>query len=372
MRRTVRRLAVLTASTVATVLAATTLAAPAQAAHPRAERSADWLTGQLTDGLLHNDQYGFDDYGLTIDAALALKAIRGHQRTVREISDAVAAEVNEYITGESYGDAGSSYAGPVAKTLVLAQAAKADFTAYGGVNLVQRLDRRVLRTGVVRGRIADKTTFGTDYANVLGQAYAVRGLTMAGSPQANKALRFLLKQQCDRGYFRLNFTASKTRRNQTCDGGNRTNSPPDTDVTAVALLTLQAVRPRTRPVRSAINDGVRWLKARQKKNGSFGGGTSTEASNTNSTGLAAWTLGRAGACVPARKAARWVRAHQVAGETSPSLLAEENGAIAYRRGPLKTAQQEGITVEARDQWRRATTQAAPALNYLSIKRCRAA
>ena len=58
---------------------------PASAA---AGRPADWLESQLTDGLVHNDTYDFDDYGLTADTGMALAAIGGHRPAVRKITRA--------------------------------------------------------------------------------------------------------------------------------------------------------------------------------------------------------------------------------------------------------------------------------------------
>ena len=69
----------LAATTIAPTLTQPAYAAPVQAAGPTADRAvqagASWLTGQLTDGLVFNDQYGgFNDYGLSADFAFALYA----------------------------------------------------------------------------------------------------------------------------------------------------------------------------------------------------------------------------------------------------------------------------------------------------------
>lgn len=373
MSASVRRIAVLLTTL---ALAVTAMATPAQAAHPRADLGAEWLTAQLTDGVIIYDDDGpgphppFDDYGLTIDAALALRTIGGERASVREIRNAVAANVDRYVHGDPIDDPQGVYAGPLAKTLVLAQVSNGHPREFGGVDLVRQLSRRISTSAPIAGRIADRSVWG-DFTNVIGQAFAVRGLARAGAPKAQSALGFLLKQQCSQGFFRLNFSASKTRRNQSCDGGRHaTTSAPDTDVTALAVLSLRSLRSKRPVVENAIDDAVSWLKRRQKLNGSFGGGTSTEASNANSTGLAGWALGAEGACRPALLAARWVRHLQVAGETT-GTLAEENGAIAYSSGALMAGQTDGITVETRDQWRRATAQAAPALDNLSVGACRA-
>jgi hypothetical protein len=352
MRRHLRLLAVL----VAGLLTVTIVAGPAQAA-PRHERAANWLSRQLTNGLIHNDQFDFDDYGLTADVAYALKPIHGHGQDLRDIRGALADHVNDWTR---FG--GNVSAGSTAKALVLAQVTGADEASFGGVNLVGRLNHRVRDSG----RIQDQ---GTDFANTIGQAYAARGLSDAGSGKADKVVGYLLKQQCSRGYFRLSFPAPG-KPGQTCESGKPGTSAPDTDVTAIAALSLRAISPKTAEIRSAITDAIAWLKKKQKRNGSFGGGPATEASNTNSTGLAAWVLGDSGACGAAAKAARWVRDLQVPGGVGGTPLAGDTGAIAYNRAAYNAGESDGIGDDERDQWRRATSQAAPGLAFLAVKDCR--
>ena len=88
------------------------------------------------------------------------------------------------------------------------------------------------------------------------------------------------------------------------------------------------------------------------------------------TGLAGWALASVGSCGKARKAARWVKKLQVAGKHSDTALADEVGAIAFNRAAFTAGKTEGITVETRDQWRRAATQAAPSLQNLSKATCK--
>lgn len=339
------------------------LTLPGAASAAPDDRSADWLSRQLTNGLVHNNQYDFDDYGLTADTALALAAIGGHREDVRSIRSALADHVDSWTTGVDFGSS-DVYAGSVAKALVVAQVTGADPRDFGGVNLVRRLNNRVSDADRTLGRIEDKSD--TDYANTIGQAFAARGLARAGSGEADEAVRFLLKQQCEQGFFRLLF-APKDARKQGCDAGTAAESAPDTDVTALAVLSLDALpkRARTKAVRNSIEAATSWLKRAQKKNGSLGGGPATGASNTNSTGLTAWALGETGSCTKARKAARWVRGLQVSGDVSGTPLAGEKGAIAYDRAGYEAAEQDGIGTEQEDQWRRATTQAAPGLRHLS-------
>lgn len=339
---------------------ATSLTAPAQAAPD--DLGARWLERQLTDGIVHNDQYDFDDYGLTADVALGLAAAGGHRATVREIADAVAPHVDSWTTGTDFGFPDDVYAGSVAKAVVLAQTAGDDPRVFGGVDLVERLESRVSDESPTVGRIEDAGA--ADYANTIGQAFAVTGLAAADSPRAGDARRFLLLQQCDAGWFRLDFT-EKSSLEQSCEFGTKATRKPDTDVTAFALLALQSLDKQGKRVRAAQREAVAWLKRTQKRNGSFGGGASTEESNANSTGLAAWALGEAGACSPARVAGAWVQGLQVRGDVSDTPYAGEKGAIAYNRAAFTAGETDGITTETRDQWRRTSAQALPALSVLT-------
>jgi hypothetical protein len=352
---------------VAGVLAATGLTvATTGAAQASDDAGARWLGKQLTQGLVHNDQYDFDDYGLTADVGLALAEIGGNADKLKSIRRALASRVESWTTGVDFG-LSDVYAGSTAKAVVFAETVKKSPRSFGGVNLVRQLNRLVSTTKPTVGRIQDKGS--SDFANTIGQAFAAQGLARAKSGKADETLRFLLKQQCERGYFRLNFSPSKTGP-QSCDAGTKAESAPDTDTTALALLNLQALPKKTRAVRRAIKHGVSWLKRHQKENGSFGGGPSTQGSNTNSTGLAASALGGAGACGAARQAARWVGKLQLKGGLAGTPLAGERGAIAYDRAALRTAKESGITVETADQWRRATSQSAPGLAFVSVKACR--
>lgn len=355
----------LVAATAVSALTAGLLAAPAaHAADPTAGATADWLTTQLTSGVVHNDEWDYDDYGLTIDVALALQAVDAHDPTLAEIDTALRGHVADYT-----GYAPEVYAGATAKLAVFVQSVGADPTTYGGTDLVKQLNKRVSTKTAIKGRLQDKSQYG-DYANVVGQAFAVRALKTAGTGKAGAALGFLLKQQCSEGYFRLNFKKSTTSRKQSCNAGNpATLSAPDTDATAVAVLQLQATKGKNLKTKKAIAKAVRWLKSTQKKHGAFGGGASTEAPNTNSTGLAGWALGVTGSCGAAQDAAEWVAKWQVLEDAAP--LTGELGAVAYDKAGWTAGQADGITDGTRDQWRRASAQAAPALTNLAVADCRA-
>jgi len=335
---------------------------PAYAGAPQ-DQAARWLVKQLTNGVVHNDAFDFDDYGLTADVGFALAALGDRESTVRDIRKALARNVDSWTTGADFGSS-DVYAGPTAKAVVFAQVADGNPRKFGGVDLVKRLQRRVSNDAPIVGRLEDKSTAG-DFANTIGQAYAARGLAVARSGKADEALAFLLKQQCAKGWFRLNFTESKTKKDQTCDGGNRkTSSAPDTDATALAVIQLLALPKQSQAVNRAVDNALDWLFVKQERNGSFGGGPATEAPNANSTGLAAWALRDAGACRLAQRAADWVYGLQLSG------LKRDNGAIAYDKAAKKAAQaNDGIDEAQRDQFRRATAQAAPSLVLVASDAC---
>ena len=345
-----------------------TVSSPAQAATPSAlADGSSWLTSQLTGGLVHNPNYGgFDDYGLSADIALALNAVGGNATAVGQIVDALHDNESNYTTNAAYGYPDDIYAGSTAKALVLSQLAG----GTGDASLVSQLEARVSATAPIAGRIEDgidaSDPYGADYANVIGQAYAVAGLEKAGSAEAGDALSFLLEQQCSEGYFRLSFTADKTAADQTCDGGIATGaSPADPDVTSTAILELLPLADDNDDIADALAKAKDWLSARQHADGSFSGGTSTDSPNANSTGLAGWALGELGDTDAAAAAAQWIRIHQVQPLNGcATKLDGDAGAIAYDTAALTAGRKTGITDAVQDQWRRAASQALPVLQWL--------
>ena len=194
---------------------------------------ARWLGSQVTEGTVHNEQYGIDDTGLAVDVALALHGVGEQEATVQAVSDRLAKDVATY-TAPGFGTLTS--AGATAKAVVLAEAVGADPSSYGGTDLVAQLEKTVADRGPAAGRIQDvldpKERSAADYANVVGQAYAVQGLAAADSPEAGAATDFLLAQQCSGGWFRLDFSKDATSADQSCDADP--SSKPDLDTTSFA------------------------------------------------------------------------------------------------------------------------------------------
>jgi len=314
-----------------------------------------WLSGELKRGLLKNKEFDFVDYGLSIDAALAFAELAESRKTKR-IAKAVAADVTSYTTGADFGT-DDVYAGATAKAATLAVVAGKNPTSFGGVDLIAQLETLVDPSG----RIGDRSEFG-DFSNVVGQSYAAWALSEASSVRAGSAVDYLLAQQCAKGYFRLNFTADATAADQTCKGAPAAQRSPDTDATAIAAMALHEVGSGQK-VRTAIKRSAAWLADAQRKNGGFGGGTTTSKPNTNSTGLAGWVLGGLGFKEPAAKAAAFVRKHQaVAVGRCKTRLSGEAGAIGYDARAVRAGESDGITKTTSDQWRRASAQALPVLS----------
>jgi hypothetical protein len=350
--------AALVASALAASLVALGSPAGAVPSTSPAGHGATWLAKQLNHkGLVYNRQFKFNDYGLTADTVLGIEAIGKHRKDIRRARHGLARHVRGY-TGKKV----ERYAGATAKLAVVAQQTGGGARHFGGVNLVRRLAGLVATKAPVTGRIEDKSSFG-DFANSIGQIFAVRALLKAHQANGQLALRFLLQQQCHAGFLRLNFNSDKTARTQGCGKGD----PADTDVTALAVVELARVAHGHGRLERALSKATRWLKRHQKANGSFGGGPSTARANANSTGLAGWAFLTEHRCGAARHAAGWLAKLQVKGHLAGTPLAGERGAIAYDRATLRTARQDGIDKTTRDQWRRAGAQAAPAL--LALSRC---
>ena len=236
-------------------------------------------------------------------------------------------------------------------------------TTIGGINLQSRLEALTAGSAPIAGRIGDVSTKdgvpdGQDYANTLGQAFAAYALTKAGSSEAADAVSFLLKQQCPNGGFRLAFTANQGAADQSCTD----NTTAETDVTAIALQQLKPI-PATAPITAAKTAARTWLIDAQKVDGSWGGGTSTEASNANSTGLAASALGDT---PQSEEAAQWLRDRQATDYDLCDRLAEQprRDRLRRRRTRRRPQLRHHRPMRQRTSGAERPSQALPAMAYL--------
>lgn len=357
-----RRIATLVAAP-ALVASAITLATTtsAQAAVPNGPTAdgAAWLSSQVTDGAVHNNQYDFDDFGLSIDVALGLQGAGADNATVQAITDTIATNLTGYTSyfvaeGKTHVSAGG-----LAKALALAERAGRDGSDFGGQDVVTQLEDRVSTDSGTVGRIGDvyfpEEQFEADYANTLGQSFATYALDAAGSTKAADVTGYLLRQQCADGYFRLSFVGSAT---QDCADADT----PNVDATALALINLKS-QDDDIDVQAAVATATTWLAAKQQSDGGFTTDAADGGANANSTGLATWALGLYGKTAPAAKGATWVREHQLANAgTCTTYPAATVGAIAFDDQGLADAE-DGIDAAEEDQYRRASAQALPALAY---------
>ena len=251
----------------------------------------------------------------------------------------------------------------MSKTLVAAAVLHRNARNFGGHNPRQLVENRIAgpNAGLEQGRLRDKTTAALphDFSNTFGQSYGVMGLARTAGGVPDEVVGYLLRQRCSEGFFRIFPVAG-----QTCDEGDADQSAPDVDATALAVQALITARDHGTTIPAGVIAGsVAWLRSVQKANGSFGGGASTPASNTNSTGLAAQALEAAGRHAPAVDAAGFVRRMQITAARAGNGPARiDLGAIALNRAGLNAALQDGLTSTTRGQFRRATPQAYFALN----------
>ncbi|MFB9838178.1 hypothetical protein [Actinoallomurus acaciae] len=342
-------------------------AAPAQAT-PRssAVAAATWQASQLDDhGGIHNDQYDFTDWGLTVDSVVALKATGARPALATKATAYVAAHVRSY-NSDDYGQPGVRISGATGKLLYLADVTGSDPRDFGGFDLRAESLALMTASGVNRGRFQDQGT--TDYSNTFGQAFNILGLARSGGvPRA--AVSFLTRQQCAAGGFRLDPDDAAPRCDQAADP---VLDPDSTGLSVQALLA--AYRTGNKAAGTAARKGALWLLREQAQNGSFDGSGPTASANTNSTGLAGEAIRAVGRThlvtadagrrllTGAAKAASWVRTLQL----TPADATADIGAVAYDATALSDARRNGITTETRDQWRRATPQALLVLARVSL------
>jgi hypothetical protein len=324
----------------------------APASSPSATAATSWLEHQITanggglpgSGLVPGHRF---DLGLTEDAVLALGAAgEGSSPAARAAAATVAAQATWFTTVDV---SSVRLAGPLAKTLLVAEVQGANAHSFGGTDIEARLRAIMATSGAGAGRFEDQGA-GSDSSNGFSQALAVLALlrTTDGVPAA--AVTFLLQQQCPDGGFRLLYDSGSS-----CTAG----SVEDPDATGLAVQALSAL-PTTGAVTVARDRAVAWLKATQNAaTGSFSGsGPTANVPNANSTGLAASGLRLGGETAAAAKAQAYLQSLQLGS-------GKDAGAVAYDPAGRAAAPSGTIGGSALDQWRRATAQAVLGLGLPS-------
>ncbi len=250
------------------------ITAPAVAGHGTttdpARAAAGWLAGELVDGeRIVNEQFGFDDAGLTADVVLALASAGVAADTITSATDWLVSAAADY-TGPAMDGV---FAGATAKLALVLHVTERDARQVGGLDLVaQLLDREQ-----ADGRFTDDSEFG-DFSSTLTQALAVLALTrIDGVEPSQAAVDFLLDQSCEDGGFRFDPDA------EDCTSA--------VDTTSFAVQALSALGGET--AAADISDAADWLESVQTDSGGFtdaAAGDDPPPANANSTGLAAVAL----------------------------------------------------------------------------------
>lgn len=333
----------------------------------QATEAATWLAGQLDGGVVKGS-YG-PDWGLTIDVLFALEAADPASDSAeddlesasRQIVAAFKKSPDSYFSAKAYEPKGGEKvrtSGAVAKSLVAVESADADPRAFGGFDLVKETTKLIASDGAEKGRLKDfDPVKHADYSNLFGQAYAVMGLAEADAP-SKAALGFLLKQQCSKGYFRLEYNDSGSNPDLTCDGAKPKNAVASVDATALALAAMVVARDEgAGDLDEPIDDAATWLVQSQGDDGSFVDTVPGGTPNANSTGLAARALAAAGESDAADAASQWLASLQVTDDTG-GALADQVGAVAKTAKALSKAKKSGLKKpDVLDAWRRATAPA---------------
>lgn len=304
-----------------------------------AEVGAGYLIRQLTaqsDGT-YLTSWGYPDYGLTIDAVLALTAAGVGKDTAAAATDHVAANVGAYTSYDT-----DVYSGSVAKAAFLAQVQGRDATSFGGKDLITTL----LSLKAENGRFMDKVSNPAyEYSNTFGQSFAILALARAGRLPAD-AVTFLAGEQCGDGGFPMY-----------AEGANRAAGSPcvsDPDATSMAVQALIAANGVGDP---AAARGLDSLAAAQGSNGGVGSTGEQSAANGNSTGLAGQAFLGGGRAANARSANTFLSG--LAYDCSfPAAL---RGGIAYDAAARQTQVAAGAAAAPADVDRRSTAQAVLSL-----------
>lgn len=267
----------------------------------------------------------FDDLGLTIDAVLGMTAAGTGGDASAAAADYLVANVTAYT-----GAGDEIYASATGKMLTFTGARGLNPKDVNGVDLVAQLQG----LEQANGQFTDQSEYG-DFSNTLGQSFGLIGLKRAGVNPSTESVESLLSQQCSDGGFVLDYPD---------EGEEGVECVSDPDATSLAVQALDAVGGHDTEVQSAAT----FLEDNQDGAGGVGGGTSTEASNANSTGLASVAFGLAGRDAARSKALGYLESLTLGCET-PQVA----GGIAYDQASFDAmgadSESDAITTRATAQ-----------------------
>ena len=310
LRKRAASCAALTALAVTSIFTTTAHAVDRQRAvstRNPAAAAAGWLARQLT-GPNHDHfsgHYGtttYVDYGLTADGVLSMDAAHVAQAAAKRMTARLQQDAGAYA-----GTAPNYYPGSLAKLMLVAEAQHVSIHDFGGIDLVSALQGEENSDGLY-----DDPDQQYGYESPLTQALAIIALSGTGSAADkpdNKAVRWLVGQQCGDGGFA---TTTATTPAATCT---------DVDTTAFAAQALLTAHSH------AAASAIGWLRKHRNADGGYGlDDKGKPMSNANSTAVTAQALLQNGGT--ARSALRWLGAHQV----GCSAKRARRGAIRYATG----------------------------------------
>lgn len=152
-----RALAVLAGGAVAVSTAVAVAPAASAAPNSYAWSAARWLDDQLTNGLVHNPNWGgFDDYGLSLDVFFTLNDLQTRPSTQTRIIEAVSARVSDYTTYDD-GTSVTFYPASAGKLASAVAASGGDPRNVNGTDLIAGIENV---TDDATGEIDPDLTFG--------------------------------------------------------------------------------------------------------------------------------------------------------------------------------------------------------------------
>jgi len=240
------------------------------------DRGAAWLIDQFgSDDLI---AASFDpslrDFGGTAYAASNLMALGSGRGQARAAVQALAGHVDDYAVDSN----GDDLPGSLARLTIAVESVGGNPRAFGGEDLVARLQATMRTTGADAGLFGvQDPTFDGDFRQGLSLAALSLVRPVPTALQGDRtAVRWLRHQQCDDG----SFMSYRAHLDQPCAFDPVTFAAVDTNSTSLAVLGLQAVHAPQR------GDVGAWFDAVRGSDGgwSYSGGADS-GSDPDSTGL---------------------------------------------------------------------------------------
>jgi hypothetical protein len=318
---------------------------PASAAPtPAGSAALTWLADRLdaSGGIFTYDSgFGdFTDYGLSLDADLALLLGGVDTSSVAASLDAIEDELDSYVAHADFGDGPGESAGALAKVL-LAELLAGRPTVVDGLDLAAHL-RATLQPASEARRAGRFDGDHGDFVNGTTHPLGILALSRTAGGAPPESVAFLLEQQWDNGGFRgdydvfddVTFAVDEAASTRGCED----DAEAQADATAFALEALLANR--TAPgAAAAIDRAIAFLELPANAN----------ADNANTAGLAGQALRAAGRTTSADAFAARVTALQIATGDQAGAIALNPGAKTTAETTTLTAAQEALVVRSTAQ-----------------------